>query len=368
MSQAARTLLVMAGGTGGHVYPALAVVEVLAAEGWRIVWLGTRTGLEARVVPARGIPLFPLAIGGVRGKGGMARLLLPFFLLVAFFQSARVLFSQRPDVVLGMGGYASFPGGLMAALFARPLVIHEQNAVAGLANRLLACLADRVLVGFPQAFRGRHDAPIGCRRVETTWTGNPVRQAIADLPPPAARYGERSGPLRLLVVGGSLGAKALNDTVPQALACLDPPARPAVVHQAGEKHAETVRATYARLGVAAEVLPFIEDMAARLAEADLVICRAGALTIAELAAAGVAAVLVPYPHAVDDHQTANAAFLAEAGAAVLLPQSALTVEGLAKLIREASRERLAAMAEKARAVHRADAAQRVAAVCRELAP
>lgn len=363
----ARTVMIMAGGTGGHVYPGLAVARALLARGWRAVWLGTRQGLEARVVPAEGIPVVWLRMAGVRGKGWLARFLLPLHLLVAFFQSARAIFLHRPDVVLGMGGYAAFPGGLMASLLNRPLVIHEQNAVAGLTNRLLACLSDRVLVGFPEAFRGRHDAPIPCRRVDTLWTGNPVRPEIATLPVPAERYGARSGPLRLLVVGGSLGARILNETVPRALALLEPAERPLVVHQAGLAHVEALRATYAGARVEAEVVGFIEDMAARYAEADLVICRAGALTVAELAAAGVAAILVPYPHAVDDHQTLNARYLSEAGAALLLPQSELAPEQLARMLRDLTRERLAAMAEKARALARPDATGAVARVCEELA-
>ncbi len=306
-------------------------------------------------------------MGGVRGKGWLRKLLLPMHLLIAFIQSAKAMFVHRPDVVLGMGGYAAFPGGLMASLLDRPLAIHEQNAVAGLTNRVLACLADRVLVGFPGALSGPKDAPIPCRRVQTLWTGNPVRGEIASLPPPDERYAARGGRLRLLVVGGSLGAKVLNDTLPRALALLSPEERPQVVHQAGHQHGDALRALYRQVGVEAEVVPFIDDMAARLAEADVVICRAGALTIAELAAAGVASVLVPYPHAVDDHQTLNARFLSEAGAAVLLPQSELTPESVAGLLRGFSRQTLADMARKARALAKPEATAAVAAVCEELA-
>ncbi|MEO1767479.1 undecaprenyldiphospho-muramoylpentapeptide beta-N-acetylglucosaminyltransferase [Thiobacter aerophilum] len=362
-----RTILIMAGGTGGHVYPGLAVAQVLMGRGWRAVWLGTRSGLEARVVPAHGIPMAWLSFGGVRGKGWLRKLLLPIALLVAFWQSARALFAHRPDVVLGMGGYAAFPGGLMASLFNRPLVIHEQNSVAGLTNRVLACLADRVLVGFPDALRGPRDAPIPCRRVDTFWTGNPVRAEIAALPDPAARYGGRNGPLRLLVVGGSLGAQALNEVVPRALAQLPPEIRPQVVHQTGGPHFAAVKARYQAAGVQAEILPFIDDMASRYAEADLVVCRAGALTIAELAAAGVASILVPYPHAVDDHQTTNAKFLADAGAALFVPQPDLSPERLARLFGQLTRQRLAEMALQARALAKPDAAQVVAQVCMELA-
>lgn len=368
MSGPARTILIMAGGTGGHVYPGLAVAEVLMGRGWRAVWLGTRAGLEARIIPTRGIPMAWVSFAGVRGKGWQSKLFLPAVLLLAFWQSARALFVHRPDVVLGMGGYAAFPGGMMASLFGRPLVIHEQNAVAGLTNRVLACVADRVLVGFPQALRGRRDAPLPCRQVDTLWTGNPVRAEIAGLPDPAVRYAPRTGALRLLVVGGSLGAQALNDTVPWALAKLAPEARPQVVHQTGGPHFQAVQAAYQAAGVEAEIVPFIDDMAARYAEADLVVCRAGALTIAELAAAGVAAILVPYPHAVDDHQTTNARFLAEAGAAVLLPQSELSPDRLAQLIHGFTRARLLEMAQQARAMAKPDAAENVAQVCMELAP
>jgi UDP-N-acetylglucosamine--N-acetylmuramyl-(pentapeptide) pyrophosphoryl-undecaprenol N-acetylglucosamine transferase len=367
MSAPVRTILIMAGGTGGHVYPGLAVARALIARGWQAVWLGTRAGLEARVVPREGIPMEWLSFAGVRGKGLWSRLLLPAKLLLAFAQAARAIFRHRPHVVLGMGGYVAFPGGMMASLFKRPLVIHEQNSVAGLANRVLACLADRVLTGFPQAFLGPRDAPIPCRRVATHWVGNPVRADILALPAPAARYGGREGRLRLLVVGGSLGAKVLNEVVPQALACMVPDTRPRVVHQAGLSHIEDLRARYREAGVQAEILPFIEDMAARFGEADVVLCRAGAATVAELAAAGVASILVPYPYAVDDHQTGNAHFLADAGAAILLPQSELTAKRLSTLLSGLTREGLAAMAEKARALAKPDATEAVVAACVELA-
>lgn len=363
----ARTIMIMAGGTGGHVYPGLAVAQHLMGRGWRAVWLGTHAGLEAKIVPPHNIEMAWLKFGGVRGKGIVRKLLLPLFILIAFWQSAQAIFRHRPDVVLGMGGYAAFPGGMMASLFNRPLVIHEQNSIAGLTNRVLACLADRVLVGFPQAFRGAKDKPLLCGKLETHWTGNPVRADIAALEVPAARYAARSGKLRVLVVGGSLGAQVLNETVPQALALIEDARRPEVVHQAGLRHIDALRANYDRAGVQATVLPFIEDMAARYAAADLVICRAGALTVAELAAAGVASVLVPFPHAVDDHQTTNAKFLSEAGAAVLLPQSELTAEKLASMLRGFTREQLAGMADKARAVAKPDATEAVAKVCAELA-
>jgi len=364
---APRTIMIMAGGTGGHVYPGLAVAQHLMGLGWHAVWLGTQAGLEAKIVPPHGITMAWLKFGGVRGKGLLRKLLLPLSILIAFWQSAQAIFRHRPDVVLGMGGYAAFPGGMMASLLNRPLVIHEQNSIAGLTNRVLACLADRVLVGFPQAFRGAKDKPIPCKRVDSRWSGNPVRADIAAIEAPATRYGARTGRLRLLVVGGSLGAQVLNETVPKALALMDEARRPEVVHQAGLKHIDVLRANYERAGVRAEVLPFIDDMAARYAQADVVICRAGALTVAELAAAGVASVLVPFPYAVDDHQTANARFLSDAGAALLLPQTELTAERLAGMLRGFSREQLAAMADKARALAKPDATEVVAGVCMEVA-
>jgi UDP-N-acetylglucosamine--N-acetylmuramyl-(pentapeptide) pyrophosphoryl-undecaprenol N-acetylglucosamine transferase len=348
-----RTALIMAGGTGGHVFPGLAVADELRARGWRVVWMGTQAGMEARLVAARGYELAVIRAVALRGKGLAAKLLLPLNLLVGFWQSARAIFRLRPDVVLGMGGYVAFPGGMMASLLARPLAVHEQNAVAGLTNRILAGVADKKMTAFPQALKGAE------------WTGNPVRGDIAALAEPAERYARRSGPLKLLVVGGSGGAQALNDCVPRALALLEP--RPAVVHQSGEKNYAALRAAYAAAGVQGELLPFIDDMARRYAEADLVICRAGAMTVAELSAGGVASVLVPYPHAVDDHQTANARFLADQGAAILLPQAQLTPQRLADLLRSLERPRLLEMARKARALGKPEAARVVAERCMELA-
>ena len=368
MTQAAtRTIMIMAGGTGGHVYPGLAVAQHLMGQGWRAVWLGTHAGLEAKIVPPHHIEMAWLKFGGVRGKGLLRKLLLPLAILIAFWQSAAAIFKHRPDVVLGMGGYAAFPGGMMASLLKRPLVIHEQNSIAGLTNRVLACIADRVLVGFPKAFTGDKDKPIPCKRVDSRWTGNPVRADIAAVATPSARYAEHVGRLRVLVVGGSLGAQVLNETVPKALALMEAAERPEVVHQAGLKHIDALHANYAQAGVGATVLPFIDDMAARYAQCDLVLCRAGALTVAELAAAGVASVLVPFPHAVDDHQTTNAKFLSDAGAAVLLPQAELTAEKLAGMLRGFTREQLAEMAGKARALAKPDATAVVAGVCMELA-
>jgi UDP-N-acetylglucosamine--N-acetylmuramyl-(pentapeptide) pyrophosphoryl-undecaprenol N-acetylglucosamine transferase len=350
-----KTVLVMAGGTGGHVFPGLAVADFLRERGWRVVWMGSPEGMEAKLVPTRGYEMAWVRIKALRGKGLLRILLLPLSLLRAFWQALRELGRVQPNVVLGMGGYVAFPGGMMAALTGRPLVVHEQNAVAGLANRVLAGVADRVLSGFPGVLK------------RGEWTGNPVRAEIAALPAPAQRYAGRSGPLDVLVVGGSLGAQVLNDTVPRALTLIPAGERPRVTHQSGAKRIDALRAAYAQAGVEAQLLPFIDDMAARYAAADLVICRAGALTVAELAAAGVASVLVPYPYAVDDHQRANARFLAEAGAAILLPQAELSPEKLAGLLRELTREKLAAMAQKARALAKPEATRAVAQVCMEVA-
>jgi UDP-N-acetylglucosamine--N-acetylmuramyl-(pentapeptide) pyrophosphoryl-undecaprenol N-acetylglucosamine transferase len=350
-----RTILIMAGGTGGHIMPGLAVADEMRAAGWDVVWLGAKGGMEERLVPPRGYRTAWIRARALRGKGLLAQLLLPLNLLYAFWQSARALFRERPDVVLGMGGYVAFPGGMMASLFVRPLALHEQNAIAGLANRVLARLADKVMAAFPDALRGAE------------WTGNPVRAEIAAIAEPQARYAARSGPLNLLVIGGSLGAKALNEAVPVALAAMPEAQRPRVVHQTGAQHLDAVRAGYAEQGVAGEVIAFIDDMAARYAQADVVVCRAGAMTVAELAAAGVPGILVPFPHAVDDHQSANARFLVAQGAALLLPQSELTPQRLAQLLAGLDRPRLLDMARKARALGKPDAARVVAQRCMALA-
>jgi UDP-N-acetylglucosamine--N-acetylmuramyl-(pentapeptide) pyrophosphoryl-undecaprenol N-acetylglucosamine transferase len=357
----------MAGGTGGHVFPALAVADHLKEKGWRVVWLGTREGMEARLVPQHGYEMEWLNFSGVRRSGLLRWLTLPLQLLVALLQSAAVMFRSRPDVVLGMGGYTAFPGGVMAFLLRKPLLIHEQNSVAGLTNRVLAGLAAKVLVAFPRAFAGARDKPLLCSRLETLWCGNPVRADIAAVADPEQRFAGRHGPLRLLVVGGSLGAAALNDAVPQALAAMPEEQRPRVVHQAGARNFEALQANYATAGVAGDVRAFIDDMAELYGWCDLVICRAGALTVSELAAAGVASVLVPYPYAVDDHQTGNARFLSDAGAALLLPQTELSAQGLAKMIAGFTREKLLDMAKAARALAKPDATRQVADVCVELA-
>jgi len=347
--------MIMAGGTGGHIFPGLAVADCMRAAGWEVVWMGAKSGMEARIVPPYGYRMAWIRARALRGKGLLAKLLLPANLLWSFWESARAVFRERPDVVLGMGGYVAFPGGMMASLLARPLALHEQNAVAGLANRVLAAVADKTMVAFPGALN------------KAEWTGNPVRAEIAAIAAPQERFQGRSGPLRLLVVGGSLGAQALNEAVPRALALIAADQRPQVVHQAGEKHLDALRANYAAAGVAGELVAFIDDMARRYAESDLVLCRAGATTVAELSACGVASILVPFPYAVDDHQSANAAFLAERGAAILLPQSQMTPQGLAALLRALDRARLLDMARKARALGKPDAARVVAERCMALA-
>jgi UDP-N-acetylglucosamine--N-acetylmuramyl-(pentapeptide) pyrophosphoryl-undecaprenol N-acetylglucosamine transferase len=350
-----RTVLIMAGGTGGHIYPGLAVADALHAQGWKVVWLGAPNSMEAELVPKHGYPLAWVNFTGVRGKGMLRLLNLPFTLLRALGQSADAIFRYRPDVVLGMGGYISMPGGLMAAILRRPLVIHEQNSIAGMSNKVLAKLATRVLSGFPGVL------------MRTEWCGNPVRADIAELPEPQTRYASRSGKLNVLVVGGSLGAQALNEALPKALAILSEQDRPSVLHQTGKKNLETVQKLYEQAGVKADIRAFLDDMANQYARADLVICRAGALTIAELAAAGVASVLIPLPIAVDDHQTHNARFLSEHGAAVLLPQKELSAEKLVQLLREMTREKLLSMAQAARSLAKPDATQQVAQVCVSLA-
>ena len=345
----------MAGGTGGHIFPALAVADQLRDQGWKIVWLGSKSGMESKLVPQHGFEIVWMRFSGLRGKGLMRMILLPLNLAVAFWQSARAIFRVRPDVVLGMGGYISFPGGMMAAVLARPLVLHEQNSIAGLANKVLARVADRILVAFPNALKNAE------------WTGNPVRRDIAQLPAPEQRFRNRTGNLKVLVVGGSLGAQVLNEMVPRALALIPESRRPEVTHQAGEKHLCMLESAYRQAGVSATTLAFIGDMSHAYATADVVICRAGALTISELAAAGIASVLVPFPSAVDDHQTFNARYLTDKSAAVLLPQAELTPRKLADLLLGFTREKLLDMANRARALGKPDAAQIVASHCMAVA-
>ena len=348
-----KTILIMAGGTGGHIFPGLAVAEQMRAAGWEVVWMGARGGMEERLVPKHGYRAAWIRAKAARGKGLMQKLLLPANLLYSFWESARHIRSLRPNVVLGLGGYVAFPGGMMASLWNRPLALHEQNAIPGLANKVLAQVSDKVMAGFPQALKNAE------------WTGNPVRAEIAAIASPETRFQGRQGPLRILVVGGSLGAQALNESVPKALALMSE--RPQVVHQAGEKHLDALRKHYAEAGVKGELVAFIDDMARRYAEADLVICRAGAVTIAELSAGGMASILVPFPHAVDDHQTANGRFLADHGAALLIQQRDLTPQKLAETIQGLDRGRLLDMARKARALGKPDAARVVAQRCMSIA-
>lgn len=351
------TILIMAGGTGGHVFPALAVADYMKVSGWRVVWLGTKGGMEEILVPQKGYDIEIMDFSGLRGKNLMVWFLLPLRLLLAFWQSAKVLFQIRPDVVLGMGGYPAFPGGIMASLLNKPLLIHEQNSVPGLANKILAKFADKVLLGFPNAIRNEK---------KIIFSGNPVRKEISQLDIPDKRYAGRSGKLKLLIIGGSLGAQALNTIVPKMLRLIPDHMRPLVTHQAGRKHLETLKKNYAEAGVEGELLVFIENIAVQYADCDLVICRAGALTIAELTAAGIASILVPFPYAVDDHQTSNAKFLSDKDAAVLLPQNELTPQGLAQLLMEFTREKLLGMAMKARELARPDATRLVAEACMEM--
>lgn len=357
---AGRPVLIMAGGTGGHVFPALAVAEQLRERGVPVVWLGTQRGLEATLAPKAGIPMEWIGVTGLRGKGLIRKLTMPFMLGRALTQAGAILRRLQPRVALGMGGFVSGPGGAMARLLGVPLVVHEQNAIAGLTNRCLAQVANQVLAAFPQTFPPVRQAVI---------VGNPVRASIAALPPPQERFAGREGKLRLLVVGGSQGALALNRLVPQALALLREDERPEVWHQAGGQLREAAETAYREVGISARLTPFIDDMAEAYGWADLVVCRAGALTIAELAAAGLGALLVPFPFAVDDHQTANARFLEQSGAALLIQQADLTAERLATMLRDDLSDRtcLLRMALAARSLAKNDAAERVALACLEQA-
>jgi UDP-N-acetylglucosamine--N-acetylmuramyl-(pentapeptide) pyrophosphoryl-undecaprenol N-acetylglucosamine transferase len=355
-----RPILIMAGGTGGHVFPALALARLLRAQSLEVIWLGTTRGLESRVIPAEGIPIERLSVGGLRGKGALTWLAAPFRLTLALLQALAVMRRHRPLVVVGLGGFVTGPGGLAAWLMRRPLVIHEQNAIAGLTNRILAHLARVVLEAFPGSFGAEVHARV---------IGNPVRADISALPPPAARFAGRTGPVRILVIGGSQGATRLNAVVPFALKRLSSWLSFDVRHQAGERWIEAGRASYAQAGVRADVRPFIEDMGEAYGWADLVICRSGALTVSELAAVGVGAILVPFPGAVDDHQAYNAQYLVREGAAVLIRDRELTAERLASELQRlcAGRGKLLAMAERARLLAKPRAADELAASCLELA-
>jgi len=351
--------LIMAGGTGGHIFPGLAVAHALRDKGWRVHWLGGRgqpgqPSMESQLVPPQGFAFEVIDFGGLRGKGLSTVALLPLRLLKAFWQSIQVVRRVKPDVVVGLGGYITFPAGLMAVALGKPLVLHEQNSVAGLANKVLAGVADRVFTAFPNVLKGAQ------------WVGNPLRAAFLHLPTPAERFAGRSGPLQLLVVGGSLGAKALNDIVPQALALMPAGQRPQVVHQSGTKQIDALRANYAQAGVAAELTPFIDNTAQAFADADLIICRAGASTVTEIAAVGAAALFVPFPSAVDDHQTHNARFLVDQGAGWLVQQRDLSAQSLADLLLKMERSALMAKGLEAKKMQKLDATQRMVATCEEL--
>ena len=352
MSQ--KTALIMAGGTGGHIFPGLAVAEELRARGWRVHWLGAPGSMESRIVPQHGFPLELIDFSGVRGKGLVTLALLPLRLLRAFWQALQVVRRVQPDVVVGLGGYITFPGGMMGVLCGKPLVLHEQNSVAGMANKVLAGVADRVFTAFPGVLK------------KAQWVGNPLRAAFTRQAAPSKRFVGRTGPLRLLVVGGSLGAQALNDIVPRALALIPAENRPVVTHQSGATQIDTLRANYQAAGVQAELTPFIDDTASAFAAADIIVCRAGASTVTEIAAVGAAAVFVPFPFAVDDHQTTNARFLVNAGGGWLVQQSDLTPEGLAKMLLNSERTALVDIAEKAKNMQKINATREVVAACEEL--
>lgn len=350
-----RCALVMAGGTGGHIFPGLAVAEALRARSWRVHWLGGAAGtMESQLVPPRGFAYESIEFGGVRGKGIKTLFFLPLKLLRAFWQSIRVVRRVKPDVVIGLGGYITFPAGMMAVLLGKPLVLHEQNSVAGMANRILAGVADRVFTAFPNVLK------------KSAWVGNPLRSAFLEQAQPEERMRSRSGPLKLLVVGGSLGAKGLNEIVPKALALLPPGQRPVVLHQSGAKQIDELRANYAAAGVEAELTPFIDNTAQAYAEADLIVCRAGASTVTEIAAVGAAAVFVPFPAAVDDHQTTNARFLVDAGGGWLVQQRELTPEWLADLLRTVERPELIRRAVAAKKMQKIHATEEVVNACEEL--
>jgi len=350
----------MAGGTGGHIFPGLAVAEALRERGWRVHWLGGKgsamhPSMESQLVPPRGFAFESIDFSGVRGKGPATLVFLPMRLLKAFWQSIQVVRRVKPDVVVGLGGYISFPAGMMSVLLGRPLVLHEQNSVAGLVNKVLASVADRVFTAFPGVLK------------KAEWIGNPLRPAFTRQPDPAARFAGRTGPLRLLVVGGSLGATALNELVPKALALIPAGERPSVIHQSGARQIDALRANYEAAGVQAELTPFIEDTAQAFADADLIVCRAGASTVTEIAAVGAAALFVPFPSAVDDHQTSNAKFLVDQGAGWLIQQRDLTPEKLARLLQKTERPALLNGGLQAKKMQKTEATALVVAACEALA-
>ncbi|MBI2725993.1 MAG: undecaprenyldiphospho-muramoylpentapeptide beta-N-acetylglucosaminyltransferase [Polaromonas sp.] len=352
--------LIMAGGTGGHIFPGLAVADALREKGWRVHWLGGKgsaehPSMESQLVPPRGFAFETIDFSGVRGKGLTTLAFLPLRLLKAFWQSIQVIRKVRPDVVVGLGGYIAFPAGMMSVLLGKPLVLHEQNSVAGMVNRILATVADRVFTAFPKVFKNAE------------WVGNPLRPAFTAQADPAARFAGRTGPLQLLVVGGSLGARGLNTVVPKALALIEPSGRPVVTHQSGAKQIDELRANYEAAGVTATLTPFIDDTAAAFAQADLVICRAGASTVTEIAAIGAAALFVPFPAAVDDHQTTNATFLVDQGGGWMEQQRDLSAEKLADFLKNIQRTALLDKAVQAKKMQKTEATARMVAACEELA-
>ena len=351
--------LIMAGGTGGHIFPGLAVAQALRECGWRVHWLGgtgsiEQPSMESQLVPPQGFPFEAVDFSGVRGKGPLSLVLLPLRLLRAFWQSIQVVRRVKPDVVVGLGGYITFPGGMMSVLLGKPLVLHEQNSVAGLANKVLAGVADRIFTAFPDVFK------------KGQWVGNPLRTDFLRMPDPATRFANRSGPLKVLVLGGSLGAKALNDLVPRALALIPADERPVVTHQSGARQMAALKANYAAAGVQAQLTPFIDNTAQAFADADLVICRAGASTVTEIAAVGAAALFVPFPFAVDDHQTRNADFLVRQGAGWQVPQAEMTPEWLAEMIQKTERTTLLSTGLEAKKMQKIDATAHMVAACEEL--
>ena len=351
-----KTALVVAGGTGGHIFPGLAVAGALRDAGWKVSWLGSKgtaaaPSMESQLVPSRGFDFDAVEFGGVRGKGLAALAGLPLRLVRATWQSLRVMRRVKPDVVVGFGGYITVPAGIVTVLLRKALILHEQNSVAGMANRQLARFAKTVYTAFPDVFK------------QALWIGNPLRPEFLDRPDPTTRFAHRTGPLRILVLGGSLGAAALNDVVPKALAQLPPGQRPQVIHQSGQKQIVQLRANYEKAGVRAELTPFIDNTAEAMAEADLVICRAGASTVTELAAVGAAAVFVPFPAAVDDHQTTNASFLADRNGGWLVQQSDLTPERLASMLFKADRATLLAAAIAAKKMAKTGATEQIVLAC-----
>ncbi len=355
-----RCALVMAGGTGGHIFPGLAVAEALRDKGWRVHWLGGKgspdnPSMESQLVPPRGFEFETIDFSGVRGKGPMTLAFLPLRLLKAFWQSIQVIRRVNPNVVIGLGGYIAFPAGMMAVLLGKPLVLHEQNSVAGMVNKILAQVADRVFTAFPDVLKNAE------------WIGNPLRPAFTSQPDPEARFAARTGPLQLVVVGGSLGARALNVVVPQALALIAPESRPVVIHQSGAKQIDELRASYQAAGVEATLTPFIHDTASAFANADLIVCRAGASTVTEIAAVGAAALFVPFPSAVDDHQSSNARFLVASGAGWQIAQRDLTPSVLADLLQKTERITLMNIGLKAKKMEKTQATECMVAACEELA-